>query len=228
MSLVSSGAQVPLPQMAGPPTGSMPMRLPQVRNSFARVARGIQRSVIKAESDPSSAVSLISPANRIQVSMAQLAGLAQAASTRGCPRLPPAWQILSTASGVLSTVLRVTPALLSTYCRLHPPVKQGQDGAFASYSTSWHGSRLTGTLCCGAILEHAGAHMTAECIAAQDSRLVLLCPGIPVNTRHSWTTFTCLWVKGTPNAQVKFLNAHGSTETFSFPGGPNPFSHSYG
>ncbi len=58
---VSSGAQVPLPQMLGPPTGSMPIRLPQVRKRRERVVRGITRSTMMAGREPSWAVSLISP-----------------------------------------------------------------------------------------------------------------------------------------------------------------------
>ena len=40
ISSVSSGAQLLLPQMAGPPTGSMPMPAPQVRKSAARRRAG--------------------------------------------------------------------------------------------------------------------------------------------------------------------------------------------
>ena len=59
----SSGAQVELPQMLGPPTGSMPIKLPQERKRLALVLRGIKRSVMTADMEPNSAVSLISPAN---------------------------------------------------------------------------------------------------------------------------------------------------------------------
>lgn len=62
MAGVSSGAHVLLPQMLGPPTGSMPIRLPQDRNRLALVLRGIKCSVMRAAMEPSSAVSLISPA----------------------------------------------------------------------------------------------------------------------------------------------------------------------
>lgn len=61
MAGVSSGAQVPLPQMLGPPTGSMPIRLPQVRKRRERVVRGITRSTMMAGREPNWAVSLISP-----------------------------------------------------------------------------------------------------------------------------------------------------------------------
>ncbi len=62
---VSSGAQVPLPQMLGPPTGSMPIRLPQVRKRRERVVRGIICSVMIPAMDPSWAVSLISPVHHL-------------------------------------------------------------------------------------------------------------------------------------------------------------------
>lgn len=58
----SSGAQVVLPQMLGPPTGSMPIKLPQERKRLALMLRGIRRSVMTAAMEPNSAVSLISPA----------------------------------------------------------------------------------------------------------------------------------------------------------------------
>lgn len=63
----SSGAQVELPQMLGPPTGSMPIKLPQERKRLALMFRGIKRSVMTADMEPNSAVSLISPAQRQMV-----------------------------------------------------------------------------------------------------------------------------------------------------------------
>ena len=61
MSGVSSGAQVALPQMRGPPAGSMPMPEPQVRNSFTRAFWGTRLSDRNAPIRPSSAVSRVSP-----------------------------------------------------------------------------------------------------------------------------------------------------------------------
>lgn len=53
--------------MLGPPTGSMPIKLPQERKRLALMFRGIKRSVMTADMEPNSAVSLISPAQRQMV-----------------------------------------------------------------------------------------------------------------------------------------------------------------
>ena len=62
ISSVSSGAQLLLPQMAGPPTGSMPMPAPQVRKSAARRRAGTSFSPRNLLIRPMSAVSRVSPA----------------------------------------------------------------------------------------------------------------------------------------------------------------------